>query len=128
LNENLSLNLNVGGNNRVNKSKGISTNNGGLNAPNIFAVSNAVNLTANQFISEREVNSLYGFGNIGFKNALYLDLTYRSDWSSTLPSDNNRYDFYSAGLSAVVSEFVKFPSFVDFFKVRGSFANYCSRL
>ena len=122
LNENLSLNLNVGGNNRVNKSKGMSTNNGGLNAPNIFAVSNAVNLTANQFISEREVNSLYGFGNIGFKNGLFLDLTYRSDWSSTLPSDNNRYDFYSAGLSAVVSEFVKFPSFVDFFKVRGSYA------
>ena len=59
LSDDLSLNLNIGGNNRVNKSTGVNTNNGGLNAPNIFALSNAQNLTASQFISEREVNSLY---------------------------------------------------------------------
>ena len=51
LSDDLSLNLNIGGNNRVNKSTGVNTNNGGLNAPNIFALSNAQNLTASQFIS-----------------------------------------------------------------------------
>ncbi|MGA0966019.1 MAG: SusC/RagA family TonB-linked outer membrane protein [Flavobacteriaceae bacterium] len=122
LSDDLSLNLNIGGNNRVNKSKGVNTNNGGLNAPNIFALSNAQNLTASQFISEREVNSLYGFGNLGFKNALFVDLTYRSDWSSTLPVENNRYDYYSAGLSAVISDFITMPSFIDFLKLRGSLA------
>jgi TonB-linked SusC/RagA family outer membrane protein len=122
LSDNLSLNLNIGGNNRVNKSKGVNTNNGGLNAPNIFALSNAQNLTASQFISEREVNSLYGFGNLGYKNALFVDLTYRSDWSSTLPVENNRYDYYSAGLSAILSDFITMPSFIDFFKLRGSLA------
>jgi TonB-linked SusC/RagA family outer membrane protein len=122
LNENLSLNLNIGGNNRINKAKGVNTNNGGLNAPNIFALSNAQNLTANQFIAEKEVNSLYGFGNLGYKNALFLDLTYRSDWSSTLPVDNNRYDYFSGGLSAVLTDFVSLPGFIDFFKVRGSYA------
>ena len=122
LSDDLSLNLNIGGNNRVNKSKGVNTNNGGLNAPNIFALSNAQNLTASQFISEREVNSLYGFGNLGYKNALFVDLTYRSDWSSTLPVENNRYDYYSAGLSAILSDFITMPSFVDFLKLRGSLA------
>ena len=122
LSDDLSLNLNIGGNNRVNKSTGVNTNNGGLNAPNIFALSNAQNLTASQFISEREVNSLYGFGNLGFKNALFVDLTYRSDWSSTLPVENNRYDYYSAGLSAVISDFITMPSFIDFLKLRGSLA------
>ena len=122
LSDDLSLNLNIGGNNRVNKSKGVNTNNGGLNAPNIFALSNAQNLTASQFISEREVNSLYGFGNLGFKNALFVDLTYRSDWSSTLPVENNRYDYYSAGLSAIISDFITMPSFIDFLKLRGSLA------
>ncbi len=122
LSDDLSLNLNIGGNNRVNKSKGVNTNNGGLNAPNIFALSNAQNLTASQFISEREVNSLYGFGNLGYKNALFVDLTYRSDWSSTLPVENNRYDYYSAGLSAIISDFITMPSFIDFLKLRGSLA------
>ena len=122
LSDDLSLNLNIGGNNRVNKSTGVNTNNGGLNAPNIFALSNAQNLTASQFISEREVNSLYGFGNLGFKNALFVDLTYRSDWSSTLPVENNRYDYYSAGLSAVISDFITMPYFIDFLKLRGSLA------
>lgn len=122
LSDDLSLNLNIGGNNRVNKSKGVNTNNGGLNAPNIFALSNAQNLTASQFISEREVNSLYGFGNLGYKNALFVDLTYRSDWSSTLPVENNRYDYYSAGLSAILSDFITMPSFIDFLKLRGSLA------
>lgn len=122
LNQNLSLNLNIGGNNRINKAKGVNTNNGGLNAPNIFALSNAQNLTANQFIAEKEVNSLYGFGNLGFKDALFLDLTYRSDWSSTLPVDNNRYDYFSGGLSAVLTDFVTLPGFIDFFKLRGSYA------
>ena len=120
--EDLTLNLNVGGNNRISKSKGVSTNNGGLNAPNIFALSNAQTLTANQFISEREVNSLYGFGNLGYKDALFLDLTYRSDWSSTLPVENNRYDYISGGLSAVISDIVDLPDFIDFFKLRGSYA------
>ena len=51
-----------------------------------------------------------------------MDLTYRSDWSSTLPVENNRYDYYSAGLSAVISDFITMPSFIDFLKLRGSLA------
>lgn len=122
LSENLSLSLNIGGNNRVNKSKGVNTNNGGLNAPNVFSLANAQNLTAGQFISEREINSLYLTGNLGISNATFIDLSYRSDWSSTLPIDDNRYDYYSAGLSAVVSDLIDLPKFIGFLKVRGSFA------
>jgi hypothetical protein len=36
--------------------------------------------------------------------------------------DNNRYDYFSAGLSAIVTDFVSLPSFIDFFKLRGSYA------
>ena len=68
------------------------------------------------------MNSLYGFGNLGYKDALFLDLTYRSDWSSTLPVENNRYDYISGGLSAVISDIVDLPDFIDFFKLRGSYA------
>lgn len=122
LSENITMNLNFGGNNRINRGSGVRTNNGGLNAPNIFSLANAQNLTAGQSISDREVNSLYAFGNFGFGNALFLDATYRSDWSSTLPVDNNRYDYYSLGVSSVLSDLIEFPSFVNYFKVRGSIA------
>lgn len=122
LSESLSLSLNIGGNNRVNKSKGVNTNNGGLNAPNVFSLANAQNLSAGQFISEREINSLYLSSNLGISNEIFVDLSYRSDWSSTLPVENNRYDYYSAGVSTVVSDLIDLPPFIGFLKVRGSYA------
>lgn len=122
LSDDLSFNLNFGGNNRQTSSKFVRTDNGGLNAANIFAISNAQILTATQDFAQREVNSLYGFGQLGYKDAIFLDLTYRSDWSSTLPPENRRFDYYSAGLSAVVSDLVTMPDFLSYLKLRGSYA------
>jgi len=122
ISEDLSFNLNVGGNNRQARSQFIRTDNGGLNAANIFAVTNAQNLTSSQDFAIREVNSLYGFGQAGYKDAVFLDLTYRSDWSSTLPSENRRFDYYSAGLSAVISDLASFPDAFNYLKLRASYA------
>lgn len=122
LNENFSFNLNAGGNNRQANNKFLSTNNGGLNAANIFAISNAQNLTSNQRLGRKEVNSLYGFGQAAYKDALFLDLTYRNDWSSTLPEDNNSFDYYSVGLSAVVSDLFAMPEPISYLKLRSSYA------
>lgn len=122
INEDLSFNLNFGGNNRQTRSQWLSTNNGGLNAANVFAVSNALNLTSSQDFAIKEVNSLYGFGQLSFKDAIFLDLTYRSDWSSTLPAENRRFDYYSAGVSAVVSDLLTLPEAVSYLKLRGSYA------
>jgi TonB-linked SusC/RagA family outer membrane protein len=118
----IALKASLGGNNRVLKANGSSINTGGLNAPNVFAISNAQQLTAAQSLAEKEVNSLYGFANVGYKNYAFLDVTYRSDTSSTLPVDNNQYDYYSAGLSAVISDIVELPSVIDFLKLRASYA------
>ncbi len=122
LNDNLAFNLNVGGNNRQANDKFVRTNAGGLNAANIFAISNSQNLTASQDLNRREVNSLYAFGQVALKDAVFLDLTYRSDWSSTLPPENRRFDYYSAGLSAVVSDLTTMPDFLSYLKLRGSYA------
>lgn len=122
VNDNLAFNLNVGGNNRQANNKWVRTDAGGLNAANIFAISNAQVLTATQDISQREVNSLYAFGQVGLKDAVFLDLTYRSDWSSTLPEANRRFDYFSAGISAVVSDLTTLPEFFSFLKLRGSYA------
>jgi len=122
INENLAFNLNVGGNNRQANAKFVRTDAGGLNAANIFAISNAQNLTATQDLSRREVNSLYAFGQVSHRNAMFLDLTYRSDWSSTLPAANRRFDYFSVGLSGVISDLVTMPDFLSYLKLRGSYA------
>ena len=122
LTDDISLSASLGGNNRVVKSEGSNISTGGLNAPNVFAISNAQQLSASQSIGEKEVNSLYAFANLGYKDYAFLDVTYRQDTSSTLPIDANQYDYYSAGLSLVLSDVVDLPSAVDFMKLRASYA------
>ncbi|MBT8184382.1 MAG: SusC/RagA family TonB-linked outer membrane protein, partial [Eudoraea sp.] len=122
LNEDFAFNVSLGGNHRQANSKFVQTNNGGLNAANIFAISNAQNLTASQDLFRRKVNSLYGFGQVAHRDAVFLDLTYRSDWSSTLPVDNNRFDYYSVGLSGVISDLTTLPEWTSYLKLRASYA------
>jgi len=91
--------------------------------PGIYNFTNtAVNLQVNQFTSEKRINSLYGFGQIGYKNVLFLDVTGRNDWSSTLPVSNNSYFYPSATLSAVVSDMITMPKAISFLKLRGAYA------
>ena len=72
---------------------------------------------------EKQVNSLYGFLNLSYKNYLFLDLTGRNDWSSTLPMDNNSYFYPSATLSFIATEAFKINwGAISFLKVRGSAA------
>lgn len=91
--------------------------------PGIYNFTNtAVNLQVNQFNSEKRINSLYGFGQIGYKNILFLDVTGRNDWSSTLPVDSNSYFYPSATFSAVISDMIELPSALSFLKFRAAYA------
>ncbi len=63
------------------------------------------------------------FGNIqlGYKNRLFLDLSGRNDWSSTLALTGNESYFYPAvGISGILTEIMSMPDFVTFAKVRAS--------
>ena len=122
ISDDLTYNINAGGNNRQVLGGEIITNNNGLSVPNIFALANALQPTFSETIDRKEVQSLYGFGQLAFRDAVFLDLTYRNDWSSTLPAVNRSFGYYSAGISAVVSEFVNFGDHFDYLKVRGSYA------
>lgn len=104
-------------------------NNNGLNAPNLFATSNASALSNFQFpylpyspLSRWERQSVYAAAQLSYRNYLFLDLTGRNDWNSTLPADNFSYFFPSAGLSAVISDMTRLPAFVSYLKLRTSYA------
>jgi len=90
-----------------------------LSLPNIFTLANSkAPLSGNNQLFEKRINSIYGTGNIAFNSALYLDLTLRNDWSSTLPLDNNSFAYYSAGLSYVLSKTLTLPKQVSFLNLR----------
>lgn len=120
----LTLNLSAGGNLLTQKWYGMGTNNTSLLKPDLFTITNAGRLTASEYGATKKINSLYGFATIGFKNYLFLDLTARNDWSSTLPSNAWSYFYPSAGLTWVASDMFKssLPGWLTFAKLRASLA------
>ncbi len=119
-----SLNVSAGGNLLTQKSYYINTDNTKLLKPNLFTVTNASNLIATEGGSTKKLNSLYGFATLGYRNYLFVDLTARNDWSSTLPSTSWSYFYPSVGLTWVVSDMFKasVPTWLTFAKLRASFA------
>ncbi len=91
--------------------------------PGVYNIGNRrVFPRTNNGIREKRLNSFYGFANLAYKNFLYLDVTARNDWSSTLPRDNNSYFYPSFTLSGLVHEVVDLPEVISFLKLRGGVA------
>jgi len=97
---------------------------GGLLIPELYTVSNSLTNVASDFKTWKRINSLYGSASLGWRSMIYLDITGRNDWSSTLPSNKNSYFYPSVSLSWVISELpgVKKAKWLTFAKVRGSWA------
>lgn len=98
---------------------------GGLVLPNFYHLSNSLN-TAIPYHTNRwkRINSLFANVSLDWNRQIYLELTGRKDWSSTLPADNRSYFYPSATLSVILSEFdfLRDNSIVSFAKVRGGIA------
>lgn len=109
---------------------------------NIYKVDNKINITTAQDMQIRDVialmsfnetslqensyrkqiNSIFGAVNFGWRNLVYLDATVRGDKSSTLPSGNNIYVYPSVSGSFVFSELIKSGDILPYGKVRLSWA------
>lgn len=100
---------------------------GGLYNPNIFSLGNInQNGGSNSFSKFHEQSQAVFFtGQISFCDWLFLDLTARNDWTSTLAFTKykNRGFFYpSVGLTWVVNEALKLPEWIDLGKIRGAWS------
>ncbi|PSL49712.1 TonB-linked SusC/RagA family outer membrane protein [Chitinophaga niastensis] len=118
------LNATVGGNimHRQWTTTGGSTV-GGLITKDVYNLNNSLQpAQAIDEFYEKQINSAFATANLGYKNLLFLDLTGRSDWSSTLVKGNNQYFYPSASLSFVFSDLLKNWKWLSFGKVRGSLA------
>lgn len=124
---NFSFSLSGGGNTRYQKNTDLRSSTKdrtGLVIPGLYTLSNIApaNLSYSNYLSERAVFSVYGLANIGFKDMIYLDLTARNDWSSTLPKANRSYFYPSASLSVLLNEVFRMPNQISLLKARGSWA------
>ena len=71
----------------------------------------------------------FGSAELGYKRYLFLTVTARNEWSSTLAgTEQLSYFFPSIGLSGVISDMVKLPEFVSYLKARVSYADVGSPL
>ena len=118
----------VGGGNRMRQfiRRSSAETNGGLALDGFYNISNSL---ASPIVSTNEqewgINSFFGLASIGLDNWLYLDVTARNDWSSTLPDGENSYFYPSVSLSAVITDLPMFGGAIgpiSFAKVRASYA------
>ncbi|RYY58344.1 MAG: SusC/RagA family TonB-linked outer membrane protein [Chitinophagaceae bacterium] len=94
-----------------------------LAQPGIYQISNSLDqAVADPQKSKKAINSLYASGQVSYNESIFLDVTGRNDWSSTLPYANNSFFYPSVSTSFLVSELAHLPSFISFAKVRLSWA------
>ena len=93
----------------------------------IFSFSNAaVPIDAFSFDTQKRINSTYGVAKLDYNNWLFLEITGRNDWSSSLatPTSSDNADFFypSVSTSMVFSELLDLPTAISFAQLRASWA------
>jgi hypothetical protein len=92
--------------------------------PGVYNLNNSsAPVLAYNFNSKMQVYSGFYSADLGYKNYININTTGRVDNLSTLPAGNNTYFYPSVSVSSVVSDYIKFPEFISFVKIRGSFAD-----
>lgn len=123
----LHLSVSAGGNTRFSRGstlRNASKRGTGLIVPEVYTVQNILpaNLDYNSYFFKKGINSLYAMMGLNYKEMIFLDLTGRNDWSSTLPKAQP-YFYPSASLSLLVNEIAGIKSDkVNLIKLRGGFA------
>ncbi len=109
---------------------------GGLKAPSNVFTPNAIDYgqvtNDNRPIydeNRHSINSAFANVELGWRSMLYLTLTGRNDWDSALAGTTHESFFYpSVGMSAVISQMAKMPEWINYLKVRGSWASVGSAI
>jgi len=90
--------------------------------PDVYTFNNLKTKLPSTSESRRRTNSVFGSLELSYNKFLYLTLTGRNDWFSTLPLDNNNLFYPAASLSFVFSDAFNLPAAISFAKFRASTA------
>ncbi|PUZ30083.1 TonB-linked outer membrane protein, SusC/RagA family [Chitinophaga costaii] len=106
----------IGSNVRKNKYESMWLSASQLTVPDLYTIANVKgNISSSMYTSEKENQSVYASANVAYNNYLFLNLTGRNDWSSTLPAGNRSYFYPSVNAGFV---------FTDAFGIRSDVLSY----
>lgn len=94
-----------------------------LTVDNLYSFANAAAVSTNNVSTKRRLVGVYGDIGFSFKNFLFLNVTGRNDWSSTLPVGKNSYFYPSISSSFLFSELLPKATWLNYGKLRASWAN-----
>jgi outer membrane receptor protein involved in Fe transport len=123
---NVALVATAGGNIMTYRSDYMQGAGGGMFIPDFYALNNGKNQRGINTLTRSQTNSLYATASLSYDNYIYLDLTARNDWVSTLNPDNRSFFYPSAGLSFLLTDFLQNREIatgpLNFAKIRASWA------
>ncbi|WP_326935471.1 SusC/RagA family TonB-linked outer membrane protein [Flavobacterium sp. PL11] len=104
-NDKFSVKMTAGANTRLTAANSIDVNGSNLIIPDFYNVSTRTGeLGGGESTTLFRRQGVYGDLTLGFKDYIFLNVTARNDWSSSLPKDSNSYFYPGAGLSFLVSD------------------------
>ena len=128
-NKNLALTVNAGSSLYYRQIRNEYQATDGLIVPGVYNMGNSLNpVSATNSMNEKAIESIYGSVNLDLLDGIYLTLTGRNDWSSTIIKGNNSYFYPSVSLSAMLDQYISLPSWMDYLKVNGAWAQVSSDL
>lgn len=117
------INMSAGGNRFIQRLSYVNNVANSLITPGLFNFSNAQTTQLPVYQQQnKSIVSAYAFGQFSYDSKLFLDITGRNDWSSTLPAGNNSYFYPSASVSGILSDMLVLPQSISYLKIRASAA------
>lgn len=124
--QDFTLGASVGTNLMSNKYHRLEMNAPELEIPGLYNISNVRNGVTPTLIQQQinqEINSIFGFVNLSYKDYLFLDFTARNDWASVLPVNNNSFFYPSVTGTAILSDIFDIKgNTISYLKLRGGWS------
>lgn len=117
-----SVDVSVGGNIFKTKDRTVLAGATDFIIRDLYSIGNGVSNTQGFNFGRSQVNSLYAYADIGYKNILFLNATGRNDWFSVLNPSMNSYFYPSVGGSFIFSELLD-SNWLTYGKLRASYAD-----
>ncbi|HUH33286.1 MAG TPA: SusC/RagA family TonB-linked outer membrane protein, partial [Daejeonella sp.] len=110
LSRSIKMNTSIGGNLRSQQYRELGRSVDGLVTPGVYKLSNGISSPLSSTLySNKKVNSLYALASFSYKSKVFVDVTGRNDWSSSLPQQNNSFFYPSVSSSFILNEIFSLP-------------------
>lgn len=91
-----------------------------LTIPGFFNLANTASQATAESVDRKRLDAFLADARFAYNDMLFVNGTFRNDWSSTLPEDNNDFQSYSFGASFVFTELWQ-NDYLNYGKLRGSY-------